>query len=139
MSTSKIKYLGDLSTEAVHLKSGNTILTDAPTDNNGKGEAFSPTDLTATSLGACAVTVMSIAAAKVGHKFDGSEISITKVMSTDAPRRITKVVVEFNLISNPSLSVEEQERYERVGRTCPVALSLHPDIQQEMIFNWSNG
>jgi putative redox protein len=138
MSTSKIKYLGGLSTEAVHLKSGNQIVTDAPTDNNGKGEAFSPTDLTATSLGACAITVMSIAAEKAGHEFAGTEVSITKIMSAEAPRRITKVVAEFNLTSEPKLSKEEQERYERVGRSCPVALSLHPDIEQEMIFNWKD-
>ncbi len=138
MSTSKIKYLGGLSTEAVHLKSGKSILTDAPTDNNGKGEAFSPTDLTATSLGACAITVMSISAEKAGHEFAGSEISITKIMSAEAPRRITKVVAEFSLVSKPKLTKEEQERYERVGRTCPVALSLHPDIEQEMVFNWKD-
>lgn len=138
MSTSKINYLGGLSTEAIHLKSGKIIDTDAPVDNNGRGEAFSPTDLTATSLGACAITVMSIAAGKAGHEFRGSEISITKVMSTDAPRRISRVIAEFTLRSEPALSAEEKERYERVGRTCPVALSLHPDIVQEMIFNWEN-
>ncbi len=136
MSTSKIKYLGGLSTEAVHLRSGKAIDTDAPVDNNGKGEAFSPTDLAATSLGACAITVMSIAAEKAGHEFKGSEISITKVMSADSPRRISKIIAEFHLKSEPALSREEQERYERVGRTCPVALSLHPDIEQEMVFNW---
>lgn len=138
MSTSKIKYLGGLSTEAIHLKSGNVIVTDAPTDNNGKGEAFSPTDLTATSLGACAITVMSIAAEKAGHEFAGSEIAITKIMSAEAPRRIVKVVAEFSLASEPKLTRDEQERYERVGRACPVALSLHPDIEQEMIFNWKD-
>lgn len=136
MSTSKIKYVGGLSTEATHLKSGKTIETDAPVDNNGKGEAFSPTDLTATSLGACAVTVMSIAAEKAGHDFTGTEISITKVMSADSPRRISKVVVDFQLKSSVVLSNEEKERYERIGKSCPVALSLHPDIEQEMIFNW---
>ena len=136
MSTSRIKYLGGLSTEAIHLKSGKAIDTDAPTDNNGKGEAFSPTDLKATSLGACAITVMSIAAEKAGHEFKGSEIAITKVMSAEAPRRITKIIAEFSLSSEPALSQEEKERYERVGKACPVALSLHPDIEQEMIFNW---
>lgn len=136
MSTSKIKYLGGLSTEAVHLKSGKQIETDAPTDNNGKGEAFSPTDLAATSLGGCAITVMGIAAQKAGHEFKGSEISITKVMSADAPRRIVKIKAELDLEVSPALSLEEKERYERVGKNCPVALSLHPDIEQEMIFNW---
>lgn len=138
MSTSKINYLGGLSTEAVHLKSGKAIETDAPTDNNGKGEAFSPTDLAATSLGACAITVMSIAAEKAGHEFRGSEVSITKVMSADAPRRISKVRAEFYLQTEPALNAAEKERYERVGRTCPVALSLHPDIEQELVFNWKN-
>jgi putative redox protein len=136
MSTSKIQYLGGLSTAATHLKSGKVIDTDAPVDNNGKGEAFSPTDLTATSLGACAMTVMSIAAEKAGHEFRGSEVSITKVMSADAPRRITKVVVEFTMQSSPALTEEEKARYERVGKTCPVALSLHPDIEQDLIFHW---
>ncbi len=136
MSTSKIQYLGGLSTQATHLKSGKAIDTDAPVDNNGKGEAFSPTDLTATSLGACAMTVMSIAAEKAGHEFKGSEVSITKVMSAEAPRRISKVVVEFQMQSSPALSEEEKARYERVGRTCPVALSLHPDIEQDLIFHW---
>jgi putative redox protein len=136
MSTSKIHYLGGLSTEATHLKSGKVIDTDAPVDNNGKGEAFSPTDLTATSLGACAMTVMSIAAEKAGHEFKGSEVSVTKVMSSEAPRRISKVVVEFQMQSSPALSDEEKARYERVGRTCPVALSLHPDIEQDLIFHW---
>lgn len=138
MSTSNIQYLGGLSTKAVHIKSGKSIDTDAPVDNNGKGEAFSPTDLTATSLGACAITVMSIAAEKAGHEFRGSEVSITKIMSADAPRRISRIVAEFTLRCEPALSSEERERYERVGRTCPVALSLHPDINQEMIFNWEN-
>jgi putative redox protein len=138
MSTAKIVYKGSLNNVATHLASGKSIETDAPVDNNGRGEAFSPTDLTATSLGACAMTVMSIAAEKAGHEFKGSEVSITKVMSADAPRRIVKVKVEFSLVSEPVLSAEEKERYERVGRTCPVALSLHPDIEQEFIFNWQN-
>lgn len=136
MITSKINYLGGLRTEAEHLKSGEKIVSDAPVDNNGKGEAFSPTDLAATSLGACAITVMSIAAEKSGHDFKGSEIEITKIMSADAPRRIVKVKVDFDLETSSKLSQEEKARYERVGRTCPVSLSLHPDIEQEMNFNW---
>ena len=138
MSTSKITYRGGLNTEAMHLKSGKTIETDAPVDNNGKGAAFSPTDLAATSLGACAITVMSIAAEKAGHEFKGSEVSITKVMSAEAPRRIARIIAEFTLHTVPALSAEEKLRYERVGRSCPVALSLHPDIEQDMSFNWKN-
>lgn len=138
MSTSKIKYLGELQTEAIHLKSGKSIETDAPVDNNGKGSAFSPTDLAATSLGLCAITVMSIPAEKNGLTFKGSEVEITKIMSADAPRRIAKIIVDFNLVSTPALSPEEKLRYERIGRACPVALSLHPDIEQDMRFNWQN-
>ena len=138
MSTSKITYLGGLRTQLVHLQSGDKVITDAPTDNNGKGEAFSPTDLAATTLGTCAITVMSIAAEKVDLSFKDTEVAITKIMSADSPRRIVKIVAEFNLISSQILSPEDKSRYERVGRSCPVALSLHPDIEQEMIFNWKS-
>ncbi len=136
MSTAKITYLGGLSNEAIHLKSGKTIETDAPVDNNGKGEAFSPTDLTATSLGACAMTIIGIAAEKEGHDFTGSEIAVTKVMTAEAPRRIAKIIVELTLKTSVSLSKEQKERYERVAHSCPVGLSLHPDIVQEFVFIW---
>lgn len=136
MITSKLKYVGGLHTEATHLKSGKQIETDAPVDNNGKGEAFSPTDLAATSLGACAITVMSITAEKAGHSFKDAEVEVTKFMSADSPRRIVKVKVAFNLMSATDLSDDDKSRYERIGRHCPVAMSLHPDIEQEMIFNW---
>ncbi len=86
MKTAKIKYLGGLSTEAIHIRSGKSILTDAPVDNNGKGEAFSPTDLAATSLGCCAITVMGIAAQKEGHEFKNSEIEITKIITSETLR-----------------------------------------------------
>ncbi len=138
MKTAKIKYLGGLSTEAIHLRSEKSIVTDAPLDNNGKGEAFSPTDLAATSLGCCAITVIGIAAQKEGHEFKNSEIEITKIMSSEAPRKIQKIIVEFALTCEPSLTESEKKRYERVAHTCPVALSLHPDIEQEMLFNWRN-
>lgn len=138
MKTAKITYLGGLSTEALHIRSGKNILTDAPVDNNGKGEAFSPTDLAATSLGCCAITIIGIAAQKEGHEFKNSEIEITKIMTAEAPRKIQKIIVEFELTCEPSLTESEKKRYERVAHTCPVALSLHPDIEQEMIFNWQN-
>ncbi len=138
MKTAKIKYLGGLSTEALHIRSGKSILTDAPVDNNGKGEAFSPTDLAATSLGCCAMTIIGIAAQKDGHEFKSSEIEITKIMTAEAPRKIQKILVEFELTCEPALTESEKKRYERVAHTCPVALSLHPDIEQEMIFNWQN-
>ena len=138
MKTAKIKYLGGLSTEAIHIRSEKSIVTDAPVDNNGKGEAFSPTDLAATSLGCCAITVIGIAAQKEGHEFKNSDIEITKIMTSEAPRKIQKIIVEFALTCEPPLTDSEKKRYERVAHTCPVALSLHPDIEQEMIFNWQN-
>jgi putative redox protein len=138
MKTSKITYLGQLSTSAVHLKSSKEIITDAPTDNNGKGQAFSPTDLAATSLGSCAMTIIGIAAEKEGHEFKNSEIEITKIMSSEAPRKIQKIIVEFSLLCMPALDENQKNRYQRLAHTCPVALSLHPDIEQEMIFNWQN-
>jgi putative redox protein len=136
MHTSKITYVSNLRTEAVHLKSSESYITDAPVDNNGKGEAFSPTDLAATSLGNCAITVMSIAAQKENVAFDGTEVLVTKIMSTDSPRRIAEIKVEFSMKVNQNLDKTQQERYERVAHTCPVALSLHPDIKQDMRFIW---
>jgi putative redox protein len=136
MQTSKITYLGDLRTDSVHLKSEKTYITDAPVDNNGKGEAFSPTDLAATSLGNCAITVMSIAAQKEAVEFKGTEVFITKIMSTDSPRRISEIKVEFKMQASPVLSDDQKARYERVAHSCPVALSLHPDIKQDMSFEW---
>jgi putative redox protein len=138
MHTSKITYLGDLRTTAVHLKSGEGFITDAPVDNSGKGQAFSPTDLAATSLGNCAITVVGIAAQKEEVFFDGTEVFITKIMSIDAPRRISEIKVEFLFKTNIALSPEQKSRFERVAKTCPVALSLHPDIHQDLHFNWSN-
>ncbi len=136
MQTSKIVYLGALRTEATHLKSEKTYITDAPVDNNGKGEAFSPTDLAATSLGNCAITVMGIAAQKEGLEFAGTEVYVTKIMSTDSPRRIAEIQVAFHLKTNSVLDDAQKERYQRVAHTCPVALSLHPDVKQVMSFEW---
>jgi len=136
MQTSSIKYLGDLRTESTHLKSGKTYITDAPVDNNGKGEAFSPTDLASTSLGNCAITIMGISAGKEGIDFAGTELKITKIMSAEPPRKIAKIIVEFDMKSNVVLTEDQQKRYERLAHSCPVALSLHPDLVQEMIFNW---
>lgn len=136
MPTSKIVYLGDLRTQATHLQSNETIITDAPVDNNGKGEAFSPTDLAATSLGSCAMTIMGIMAKREGIDFAGSEIEVTKIMSAEAPRRIAKVIVDFTMKTPEALSEEVQAKYVRAAHTCPVTLSLHPDIEQVFNFNW---
>lgn len=132
--TSKVTYLGDLRTECIHLRTGQTIITDAPVDNNGKGEAFSPTDLTATSLGTCMVTVMGIAALSHDFNIDGTVLEITKIMAAD-PRRISGVEVRL-IMPDKIYSLKEQKILETAARTCPVALSLHPDLRQELMFVW---
>jgi uncharacterized OsmC-like protein len=136
METSRVIYTGDLRTHATHLKSGETILTDAPTDNQGKGEKFSPTDLVATALASCMMTVLGIAARTFEFNIDGTEAVVTKVMSAEPPRRIARVVVELNF---PAIEYSEKEKLiiERVARNCPVALSLHPELIQEIRFNYS--
>ena len=132
--TSKVTYLGGLRTECVHLRSGKTIITDAPIDNNGKGEAFSPTDLTATSLGTCMVTIMGIAADNHNINIDGTVLEITKIMASD-PRRISAVEVKL-IMPDTLYSSKEQKILETAARTCPVALSLHPDLHQVLEFVW---
>lgn len=131
--TSKITYLGDLRTTCEHLQSGTTILTDAPTDNHGKGEAFSPTDLVATSLGSCMISIMAIKSKDLNVDLIDSTIKITKIMQSE-PRRIAKIVVVLNM----SISPDEKTKtiLERAGMTCPVLLSLHPDIEKDITFNW---
>jgi uncharacterized OsmC-like protein len=136
MPTSKIIYLGDLRTKATHLQSIETIITDAPVDNYGKGEAFSPTDLAATSLGSCAMTIMGIMAKREGVDLSGSEIDITKIMSDEAPRRIAKVIVDFTMKTPKTLPEDVQGKYVRAAHSCPVSLSLHPDIEQVFNFKW---
>jgi putative redox protein len=136
MPTSKITYLGDLRTQATHLQSNESIITDAPIDNNGKGEAFSPTDLAATALGSCAMTIMGIVAKREGLDFTGSEIEISKIMSFEAPRRIARIEVNFTMKTSEMLSEEVKAKYIRAAHTCPVSLSLHPDIEQVFTFDW---
>lgn len=132
--TSTIIYLGDLRTECTHLRSGQTIITDAPIDNNGKGEAFSPTDLAATSLGTCMVTVMGIAAQNHDINIKGTRVEITKHMAAD-PRRISGI--DVNVILPPNdFSNKDKKILEAAGLTCPVALSLHPDVNQNITFVW---
>ncbi|MES2592936.1 MAG: OsmC family protein [Bacteroidota bacterium] len=134
MKISKIKYIGGLRTEAVHLKSGNTIITDAPVDNNGKGEAFSPTDLLATSLGSCMLTIMGIVAQRHEINMDGTTIDITKIMEAN-PRRVVEIIVEFGLSKN-NYTDKEKDLLENAARTCPVAKSLSSDLKQTVIFNY---
>ena len=133
MSTSKVTYLGNLRTENEHLKSGDKFITDAPTDNNGKGEAFSPTDTVATGLANCMITVMGIKARDMQVNMDGTTAMVTKTMASD-PRRISKIEVILNFPSG--IDTKSQKILERTGRTCPVLYSLHPDIEKVIVFNW---
>lgn len=128
------KYLGDLRTEAEHLQSGNKIVTDAPLDNNGKGEYFSPTDLFATSLGSCILTIMGIAAKNHGFSIDGTTIETEKVMSA-APRRVAKIILDIHLPHN-NYSEKEIRLIEAAVAHCPVGNSLHPDIEKQITLHY---
>ncbi|WP_282125691.1 OsmC family protein [Marinifilum flexuosum] len=134
MTTIKSKYLGDLRTECVHLQSENKIFTDAPTDNQGKGEAFSPTDLLATSLGSCIMTIMGIVARDNDIDIVGTELDITKIMASD-PRRVAEVIVEFNF-PDKEYTDEEKKIIESVAGTSPVPLSVHDNMKQTIKMNW---
>lgn len=137
MATAKIVYQGDLRTSATHLLSGTEILTDAPVDNQGKGGAFSPTDLTATSLGTCIITTMGIFAKKesIDLKLEGTELEITKIMSKELPRKITEIKVKI-IFKSKSYSDEQKKLLEKIAHSCPVAISLHPEIKQDIEFVW---
>ena len=132
--TSKVIYLGDLRTECEHVKSGNKFITDAPTDNNGKGEAFSPTDTVATALASCMLTVMGIKAKQMeGVELKGSTAEVTKIMKAE-PRRIARVEIKLNL---EGVQTEKEKKIlEDTAKTCPVLNSLHPDMEKEIVFNW---
>ncbi|PJA07288.1 MAG: osmotically inducible protein OsmC [Flavobacteriales bacterium CG_4_10_14_0_2_um_filter_32_8] len=134
MATSKIIYLGNLRTEAIHIKSGTKIITDAPIDNQGKGEAFSPTDLVATALGSCMLTIIGIKARDNNMDIEGTTVTITKIMSAE-PRKISEVVVEFNF-GDKKFSEKEKIIIMNCAKSCPVALSLDPAIQQSLTFNF---
>jgi len=134
MKTSKITYLGNLRTEAVHLKSGKKIITDAPPDNNGKGEAFSPTDLLATSLGCCMLTVMGIVAERHSINIDGTTVEITKIMESN-PRRVGEIIVELNFPKN-DYSEKDKELLQLTALACPVAKSLSSELKQTVVFNY---
>lgn len=135
MATSKITYQGELRTICIHLQSGTEILTDAPTDNHGKGEAFSPTDLVATALGSCMVSIMAIKSKDLQVDLKDSTIEVTKVMQAE-PRKIAEIIVVLNM----SISADDKTKtiLERAANTCPVLLSLHPDIKKEVTFNWKD-
>lgn len=135
MATIKTTYLGELRTQATHLQSGTQIITDAPTDNNGKGEAFSPTDLVAAALGSCMMTLMGIYAQRENIPLQGTTFEITKNMLPN-PRRIGEIVVQFDFPQTLELSEEQKEKLKHYALTCPVFLSLHPDLQKTVSFNF---
>jgi putative redox protein len=136
MPTVKTSYLGDLRTNSTHLQSGNQLITDAPTDNMGKGEAFSPTDLLATAMGTCILTTMAIVAQRDGIELAGSDIEVTKIMTQTPPRRIASVEINLKMKSNIVLSPEQIKKLENTAHKCPVSLSLHPDVVQVLVFEW---
>ncbi|MFT4300585.1 MAG: OsmC family protein [Desulfovibrio sp.] len=136
MATVSAKYLGDLRMECVHNQSGTKIITDAPSDNQGKGESFSPTDLCATAVGACAMTIIGIYGKNHGVDVTGTEVEITKTMSA-SPRRIGKIEVVFKMPAR-SYSEKEKASIERSAYSCPVHLSLHPDVEQIFTFIWQD-
>lgn len=133
MPTSKVTYLGNLRTSSEHLASGSLIISDAPIDNNGKGEAFSPTDTVANGLATCMFTVMAIKAREMDIDLSNSEAEVTKIMATD-PRRISEIHIVFSM----QIIVDDKTKtiLERTAKTCPVLYSLHPDIIKEITFNW---
>ncbi len=135
MATIKSVYKGDLRTSAEHLASGNAIITDAPVDNNGRGEAFSPTDLVSAALGSCMMTIMGIVANRASIDIEGMEVDITKIMATE-PRRIGEIVLTFTMPSGKSYTDKEKAMLENAARTCPVAVSLHPDVKQTTSFQY---
>jgi putative redox protein len=135
MLTSKVIYKGELRTEATHLQSNTVIHTDAPKDNHGKGEAFSPTDLVATALASCMISILGIVAMKDGiTRVDGTIAEVTKIMASD-PRRIDEIHIT---VTFPKKDFTEKEKkiYEHAALTCPVAKSLHPDLKQIIEFVW---
>lgn len=126
-------YRGQLRTENIHERSGNSFVTDAPTDNHGRGEAFSPTDLTATSLANCMLTVMGIKAQSEGFDLEEASAVVHKTMAAD-PRRIAEIKVEISLKAN--CSEEQKKALVEKAENCPVALSLHPETRQVVSFEW---
>ena len=134
MTTSTVTYQGDLRTQAIHLQSNNHIITDAPIDNHGKGEAFSPTDLLATSLASCMLTIMGIKADSMDLDIAGTKAEVTKVMATE-PRRVSEVHVSIYLTQ--TFDERTQKVLEQAALSCPVAKSIHPDIQQVVNFHYA--
>lgn len=133
MATSKVTYLGDLRTSSIHLHSGSELISDAPLDNNGKGEAFSPTDTVANGLASCMFTMMGIKARDLDVDFSGSTAEVTKIMTAE-PRRISEIHVAFTM--NFIADEKTKTILEKTANACPVLYSLHPDIKKVITFDW---
>jgi len=134
--TSQIKYEGNLRTVAEHLQSGTEIETDAPVDNQGKGERFSPTDLVATALGSCMMTIMGIKARDLNINLEGTKIDITKIMAAN-PRRIGEIKVVIKFAENVQADEKQRTILERAAMTCPVFESLNSDMKKDVEFKWN--
>jgi uncharacterized OsmC-like protein len=134
MATASIIYQGDLRCECTHLQSGSVIQTDAPSDNHGKGERFSPTDTVCIALGTCVITTMGIRAADMKVKLEGTKIDVTKIMVTN-PRRIGSIHIVL-CIPGIGINVEDRKILELIGDNCPVKKSLHPDLEVIIQYNW---
>jgi len=134
MSKSNIIYKNNLRTEAEHIASAQKIITDAPIDNNGKGEAFSPTDLVAAALGSCMITIMAIAAEKHGIDISRTNALVKKEMSSD-PRRINEIIIDINMDKN--IDKKDRDLLEKAALACPVHKSLHPEIKKKIQFFYS--
>ncbi len=131
----KITYEGDLRTRAVHDGSGEEIITDAPVDNQGNGRYFSPTDMTSVSLATCMMTIIGITTKNLGIELKEMSADVEKIMAS-SPRRIKMIKIQIELSIHPN-RVDEQEKLINAARKCPVALSLHPDIDQDVYFQFS--
>src|ERR1700688_4201310 len=136
MATIETTYLGDLRTEATHVQSGTKIITDAPVDNQGKSEAFSPTDLLSASLASCMLTIMGIKARDINIDIDNTKCSVTKIMAAN-PRRVAQIVLSFKFPNQ--YTEQEQKILENAAITCPVYLSIHEDLKKTVDFGWEVG
>lgn len=136
MTMIKATYLGDLQVECEHLLSGTKIITNPPVDNNGNGVSFSPTDLCATSLAACMMTIMGMYAKNAEIDITGTEVEVTKQMKPD-PRRIAEIEVVFNMPAK-EYTDKDKKVLERAAHTCPVHFSLHPEMERKITFNWKD-
>lgn len=135
MTKMKTVYLGGLRSEVEHLQSGTKLVTDAPLDNHGKGESFSPTDLFASSLGCCMLTIMGISAESYGFNIEGTTIETEKIMGTN-PRRVVEIKLDIHFPKGANYTDQQKRLIEAAARTCPVANSLNPEIKKTITFNY---